>query len=129
MADLTASEKQKLESLLKMKQGFLLDFTNASLHAFVFKSVGLDFNHEKYRKGTGSKASRMKELWRVEPNLIVAKLIFDLCQYHKDFVVSKAVCLKAEEHALFADCVSICKKLSYSAGVVAFYSREKSRVW
>ncbi|WP_210464393.1 hypothetical protein [Rufibacter roseolus] len=125
MADLHSLEKQKLESLLRMKQGFLLNFTDVSLQAFVIKSVGLDFNHEKYRNGSGSKASRMRELWKVEPNFIVAKLIFDLCQYIKDLKERKGEALLPDEQRLLEECFGISRRLSNSAEVVALLLKRK----
>jgi hypothetical protein len=127
MADLTSLDKQKLESLLKMKQGFLLNFTDASLQAFVLRSVGLNINDEKYKKGTGSKANRMREFWRLEPNLIVTKLIFDLCQYFKNLKEKKDLALMPEEQILLNDCITITKKLSNSAEIVGLLVKRKTR--
>ncbi|KAA3438673.1 hypothetical protein [Rufibacter hautae] len=126
MADLNSLEKQKLENLLRMKQGFLLNFTDPSLQAFVHRSVGLDFYHEKYRNGTSSKANRMREFWKVESDFIVAKLIFDLCQYFKDLKERKGEALLQEEKRLLEDCLGISKRLSNSAEVVALLLKRKA---
>ncbi|MBC3540121.1 hypothetical protein ACFSC6_16825 [Rufibacter sediminis] len=125
MSEITAQEKQKLESLLKMKQGYLLNFTDAALQAFVFKSVGLDIRSEKYHRGTGSKANRMRELWAQEPNLLVAKLLFDLCQYYQDFKQKKGELLSPEEQALYTACIAISKRLANSVEVVALLLKKK----
>jgi hypothetical protein len=84
MADLSFSEKRKLEELLGMKSGYVLNFTNRDFREFVFDSVGIDIYDEKYNYYSGSKANRLRAFWKKEPNHVAGKLIKDLINYNKD---------------------------------------------
>lgn len=78
MSSLTAAEKAHLEKLLRMGNGYVLEFSNGSLQNFVATSVGLDILDEKYKEGSGSKAHRMRALWRLETDEVVGRLLSDL---------------------------------------------------
>jgi hypothetical protein len=78
MSTLTITEKSKLEKLLRMGSGYVLDFSNNSLQNFVADSVKLDINDEKYNQGSGYKAHRLRALWSHEPDEVVGRLLSDL---------------------------------------------------
>jgi hypothetical protein len=42
MSDLTSIEKAKLEKLLEMESGYVLDFSNRTFQEFILESVKLD---------------------------------------------------------------------------------------
>ncbi|RNI31603.1 hypothetical protein [Rufibacter latericius] len=113
MSDITAAEKQKLEKLLRMNQGFLLNFTDNALQLFITKSVGIDLMDEKYKVGTGSKANRMRGIWAQENNFVVAKLIYDLCRYWQELNTRKRKQSTASEEGqdLLKECLNISKRL------------------
>lgn len=46
MANLKNPVKQKLEHLLNMRTGYVLDFTNATFQDFIFTSVGIDVDEK-----------------------------------------------------------------------------------
>lgn len=80
MSDLTAFEKLKLERLFRMESGYVLNFSNRTFFAFLLEATGCDIDDEtKY--GTGSKATRLRNFWRVEPNHVVAKLTQAMIEY------------------------------------------------
>jgi len=81
MAQLTIIERKKLESLLQMGGGYVLDFSNRTFEEFVAESVGLEIYDEKYEYGSGSKANRLRGFLGVESDSKVAKLIRDLVDY------------------------------------------------
>lgn len=79
MANLQPKEKRVLEQLFQMGGGYLLDFSHPSLKDFVWDSVQRDIHNGRYgQNNSGSKANLMRELWKVEPEPIVAKVIEDL---------------------------------------------------
>lgn len=78
MSSLTVTEKSKLEKLLRMSGGYVLEFSNNSLQNFVADSVKLDIHDEKYNQGSGSKANRLRALWSHEPDEVVGRLLSDL---------------------------------------------------
>jgi hypothetical protein len=83
MADLTFLEKKKLEELLGMKSGYVLDFSDRTFSEFVRDSTGIDIFKEAYHYASGSKANRLRAFWQKEPNTVVAKLLNDLLDYHE----------------------------------------------
>lgn len=81
MTKLKAIEKEVLEKLFNMRGGYVLDFTNRTFEEFFEDEFGVDIYDEKYNYGSGSKANRLRMLWRVESNDVVAKSIIKLIEY------------------------------------------------
>ncbi len=79
MANLDPTTKLKLESILDMSGGYVLDFTNDAFADFVESSLGFD-PYMKY-SGELSKARLLRLLWAEEPMASVAKLSLDLLEY------------------------------------------------
>ena len=79
MSDLTNLEKHKLEKLLNMSSGYVLNFTNRSFQEFVADSTGRDIYDPRY--GSGSKANQLRSFWRQEANRVVGKLMGDMLEY------------------------------------------------
>jgi uncharacterized protein (TIGR02391 family) len=78
VADLDNTTKLKLESILGMGGGYVLDFSDAAFADFVKTSVGFD-PYEKYPSDV-SKAKRLRQIWQEESDAIVAKLNGDLLE-------------------------------------------------
>jgi len=81
LSDLSAVEKLTIEKLLGMSSGYVLDFSNRTFQGFVADSVGRDIYDSVYDYASGSKANRLRALWKIEPNDIVGKLLVDLLSY------------------------------------------------
>lgn len=79
MADLDPTTRLKLESILDMSGGYVLDFSNDTFADFVRSSLGFD-PYTKY-SGDLSKARLLRRLWEREPMASVAKLNLDLLEY------------------------------------------------
>lgn len=75
MANLKNPTKQKLEHLLNMRTGYVLDFTNATFQDFILTSVGIDVD-KKYPDG--SKAVRLRSFWQDESDATVATLMVEM---------------------------------------------------
>jgi hypothetical protein len=75
MANLKNPTKQKLEHLLNMRTGYVLDFTNSTFQDFIVTSVGIDVD-EKYPDG--SKAVRLRSFWQSESDATVATLMIEM---------------------------------------------------
>ncbi len=85
MADLDNATKLKLESILDMSGGYVLDFSNARFADFVRTSIGLD-PYEKYTPA--SKAVLLRTIWHDQPDAVAAKLNLELLEHWR---VSKLV--------------------------------------
>ena len=83
MSDLTALEKRKFETLLNMGSGYVLNFSDLTFNDFFLDSIGFDIN----ARYSGSKANRLRDFWRHEPNNIVGELMRDMLDYAADGTV------------------------------------------
>lgn len=81
MSDLKYAEIRKLEELLNMGSGYVLDFYNSSFSDFVENYTGIDIFDEKYNERTGSKANRLRAFWKKESNYNVGILINAFIDY------------------------------------------------
>lgn len=79
MPDLDNATKLKLETLLGMRSGFVLDFSDATFADFVRTSLGFD-PYEKYPSDL-SKARRLRQIWQEEPSASCNKLNLDLLEH------------------------------------------------
>jgi hypothetical protein len=77
MSDLTISEKKKLEKLLGMSSGYVLNYSDRTFAEFVLESTGLDIDDDRYRINGHSKAKRLRTFWTLEDNRTVGKLLND----------------------------------------------------
>lgn len=71
--------KQKLEHLLGMRGGYVLDFSNASFAEFVRSSIGID----PYSLHEGSKAQVLRSLWFSLSDPEFARLTIDMLEYRR----------------------------------------------
>jgi hypothetical protein len=107
MPNLSNIEKRKIEKLLEMGSGYVLDFSNRTFQEFVIDSVGIDIYDEKYAYSSGSKANRLRALWDQESGQVVGKLILDLLEYWKTQKLFNDVEISQVEQGLYNDCSKI----------------------
>lgn len=81
MSDLTFVEKNQLEKLFQMGGGYVLDFVNRTFQEFVTEALRLDIEDEKYNYASCSKANRLRQFWKVEPNHVVGTLTREMVEY------------------------------------------------
>lgn len=116
MSDLTHMEKRKFERLFGMSTGYVLNFSNSSLQAFITDVAGKNIYDKAYDNGSGSKANRLRMFWQVEPNFTVAKVLRDMLTLASD--PTSAVTTHDEEYGrLWMDCERIVKRLEQSGPV------------
>ena len=75
MSDLSFLEKHKLEQLLEMSSGYVLQFNNRTFREFIIDSTQLDIDDPRYNYHTNSKANRLRMFWQKEDNATVGKLL------------------------------------------------------
>ena len=71
--------KLKLEHLLGMGGGYVLNYSNASFADFVRNTIGVD----PYATKGGSKAQVLRHLWHVLSDAEFAKLTIDMLEYRR----------------------------------------------
>ncbi|HEY9664422.1 MAG TPA: hypothetical protein V6C65_38750, partial [Allocoleopsis sp.] len=111
MSNLSNIEKRKLEKLLEMGSGYVLDFSNRTFQEFIIDSTGIDIYDEKYAYSGGSKANRLRAFWDQESGQVVGKLILDLFEYWKTQRLMNGVEISQVEQALYNDCSKIVERL------------------
>lgn len=110
MAELTFIEKEHLENFLKMKGGYVLDFSDRTFQGFVGAAINIDINEEKYITVSSSKANRLRELFRIEESYIVGKLIKAFLDYWIAKVNTQQINPDSKE-SLYKECCAIAEKL------------------
>lgn len=80
MSDLTGSERRKLEKLLGMGSGYVLNFSDRTFGVF-FDEYRVEIDDERYRANGTSKANRMRTFWTIDANHVVGRVIDGLVAY------------------------------------------------
>ncbi len=112
MSDLTSIEKLKLERLLEMGSGYVLDFSNKTFQEFILENVNIDVDDEKYFYNGSSKANRLRTFWKIESNQIVGELLEKLLEYWRVKRLIDQKGIRPEEQTLFNECRDISQRLT-----------------
>src|SRR5262249_14111501 len=112
MSSLTNLEKRKLERILAMGSGYVLDFSNRTFSEFVMDSTCREITGNRYDGLGNSKANRLRGFWAEEGNHAVGKLLVDLLDYA---VETGAIAPK--DGALLSECRRIASRLSQESPV------------
>lgn len=81
MADFSSIERRKLERLLRMGGGYVLDFSDRTFSEFFEEHTRRDIDAAIYRERGTSKANRLRGFWAVNGNHLVGKVIHALILY------------------------------------------------
>jgi len=105
MADLGGSDRRKLEKLLEMGNGYVLNFSDRSFADF-FSEYRVEIDAERYRVRGTSKANRMRMHWELDANHLVGRVISGLIDYGAD-----ESCFGDGNTQLIVDCRKIAEHL------------------
>lgn len=108
MANLTQLDKRKLEDILGMSSGYVLDFTNSKFQDFFKSVVGINIYEEKYAVHGDSKAKRLRMFWEIEPDQIVGKTIIEMLEIWK---YNRKTSGSPVQDSEFSDYLSIANRL------------------
>ncbi len=111
MSDLTFMEKNKIEKILDMGGGYVLDFSNRSLSEFVADAVSCNIYDKRYEFGSGSKANLLRRFFAIEPNHLVGRLLRAFLEY-----IRETNQMPVDD--LYADCQRIVDRLLAGAPVL-----------
>ena len=70
MADLSSIERRKLELLLRMGGGYVLNFSDRTFSEFFEEHTRHDIDATVYRERGSSKANRLRGFWAVEASAL-----------------------------------------------------------
>lgn len=111
MAELTSTDKLKLEKLFEMASGYVLDFSNRSFEQFVLENTGKNIYSKGYDVNGTSKANRLRTFWEINNNVIVGKLIKELLNRFKLNKQLKGQYITLIDQSLYDDCLLIAERL------------------
>ncbi|WP_115712635.1 abortive infection family protein [Legionella sainthelensi] len=113
MSDLSYIEKRKLERLLRMGSGYVLNFNDRTYRDF-FADQNINIDDEKYYSRGTSKANRLRAFWEIEDNYTVGKVIEVMILYGID---EDCLCEDSDSRDLTQDCFSILQRLKNNTPV------------
>lgn len=111
MSTLKFFDKQKLEKILEMSGGYVLDFSNRTFREFIFENSNIDIYDDKYSYIGSSKGKRLKAFWEKESNNVVGNLNLKLLEYWNEKRVLSNGSISNLEKELYASCIDICERL------------------
>ncbi len=85
MASLSFREKSKLEALLGMESGYVLQFSNSSFARFIGDICNIDIYNGKGYEEYASKANKLRKIWDNENDLVVGNLLNALLDEYIDY--------------------------------------------
>lgn len=109
MANLSFNERMKLEKILEMSGGYVLEFSNRDFQAFVHDSIGINIYEEKYGYESGSKANLLRGIWKKQSNYHSGKITKDLLDYWKE--TKNHEYLDYTDEQLYNECKTITERL------------------
>jgi hypothetical protein len=117
MSDLSSIEKLKIEKLLEMGSGYVLDFSNRTFSEFVLENTGVEIYDSRYDYSSGSKANRLRAFWQKEPNHVVGRLLTNLLEYWKAKKQASFSEITSAEQSLYDESIRIAERLKQDSPV------------
>lgn len=105
MSDLSGGERRKLEKLLGMGSGYVLNFSDRTFGEFL-DEFRVEIDAERYHVRGRSKVNRMRTFWDLDNNYVVARVINGLIEYGTD-----EQCLNDSSPSLIDDCRKTVQRL------------------
>jgi hypothetical protein len=81
MSSLSAAEKSKLEQLLSMSSGYVLNFSDRSFGEFFADFENIDIHSERYTLNGNSKAKKLRAFWKIESDPFVGAVLNALIEH------------------------------------------------
>lgn len=84
MSSLTIQDKRLLEGFLRMRGGYVLDFSDRTFGDFVHDAVDLEIHDHRYTVDGTSKAKKLRAFWDLESDYLVGRLLNALIDYAEE---------------------------------------------
>jgi len=111
MSSINNIEKLKLEKVLEMGGGYVLDFSDKTFQEFILSTVGVNIREDKYNYQSGSKANRLRAFIQQESDVKVGKLLSGLLDYWEAQKHINETPIKQNEQYLFNECKKTVNRL------------------
>lgn len=99
MSSLSFRDLRKIEKLLDMQSGYVLDFSDADFSDF-FAQFSIDIDNEKYTEIGTSKAKRLRGFFRKETDAIVGKVLLELIDVAEEILEGDHMSMLAHQGRL-----------------------------
>ncbi len=106
MSSLTFKEKTILEKFFDMGGGYVSNFSDSTIARFFSDTGDVEIHAAKYQSAGTSKARKVREFWRIEPDYLVGKSIAALIEH-----VEENGGLSEEKMKLLQPCKDIATRL------------------
>lgn len=87
MSSLKTNEKQILEKLFQMANGYVLNFSDRTMGEFFEDNLGINIYADIYRYASGSKANCLRGFWREADDNLTGRSIHELIDYIENQVL------------------------------------------
>lgn len=104
MSSLSALEKSKLERLLDMSDGYVLNFSDSTFATF-FGDFNVDIHSPKYTTIGTSKAKKLRAFWQIENDHLVGETLKSMIDLYESLEV------KVDQVELLKQCKDISSRL------------------
>jgi hypothetical protein len=102
MSSLKAIDRRSFETFLGMSSGYV--FSDYTFRDIVLENTGLDIHSDRYRAQGSSKAKMLRELWKLESDHIVGRLLLALIEYRDSLQFESTPEEKELENRCRPDC-------------------------
>ncbi|MYF07182.1 MAG: hypothetical protein F4233_04685 [Rhodospirillaceae bacterium] len=82
MSSLSETDKLYLEKILKMGDGYVLDYSDTTFDQF-FRRFGVDIHSNKYKTYGTSKAKKMRSFWNQERDILVGRVLTEMIEVYE----------------------------------------------
>lgn len=104
MANLTAADTQRLEDILGMRSGYVLEFSNLTFSQ-LFDRYGIDIYSTRYETYGSSKAKRLRVFLEMEQDSLVGEVLFEMLGAYE------AIC-DSKPHMMNSNLYKACHKIA-----------------
>jgi len=111
MANLKSTDKLKLEKLLEMGGGFVLDFSDNTFHEFFIGVVDIDIYNDKYTTYGTSKGKRLRAFWQLERDKVVGQVLSEMIEHWRTLKLLAGIEITSIEESLGKECQKIADRL------------------
>ena len=111
MSSLTAVDRAKLEKLLHMGSGYVANFSDSTFESF-FAEFEIDIHSDRYTGNGTSKAKKLRQFWKLEPDHLVGPTIAALVKHIEENTHPFYFASEEEKVALIDDCKAIASRLT-----------------
>ncbi|MDR2562014.1 MAG: abortive infection family protein [Holophagales bacterium] len=118
MANLSFHEEDAFEHLFGMKSGYLPYFSDRTFALFVRKTIGIDIYGGAGYTTHCSKANKLRQIWRMEPDNVVGKLLDALLTYFEENTSRANKNLTDSEKMHIQELRLVCQRLIGNAPVL-----------